>query len=110
MHYNYQRQARKKTGREDPGRAVSLESGCTNVWGFSLPVAPIVATVAASSFGVPQRSVIVSKVAGVQNLRARIVLAVERRNRGRATRGHRGLRRVKPETEVVHLDGIEGRI
>src|SRR5262249_49323654 len=59
---------------------------------------------------VPERTMIVREVAGVEHLDTRIVLTVEGGNGGGATSGLSSFRRSEPETEVVHLDRIEGRI
>ena len=53
---------------------------------------------------------VVGEVAGIQNLKAGVVLPIERRVVRRAARLPGVSRRVKPETEMVHLDRVEGRI
>ena len=63
-----------------------------------------------SARNIPQRAVVIGEVGGVQHLQARIVLAIEWRLCGRATRILRRLEGIKPQSEMVHLNGIEGGI
>src|SRR4051794_36820903 len=76
-----------------------------------IPVAiTAVAITGSGADDVPERTVIVREVGGIQHLQARIVLAIEWRLRRRATRALCRLERIKPQSEVVHLNRIEGRI
>src|SRR5215470_16949169 len=58
----------------------------------------------------PQWSLIVWEVAGVQNLNAGIVLTIEGSDGGRTPGRPSRFRRAKPKTEVIHLYRVEGGI
>src|ERR1051326_948255 len=58
---------------------------------------------------VPQRSVVVREIAGVQNLESGVMLAVEESLSGRAAHRDGSGRRTEPQTQVIHLNGIERR-
>src|SRR6185312_8102891 len=57
-------------------------------------------------FELPQRALLVGEVGGVQHLKARVVLAIERSHTGRAPGVLRIRRRIEPQAQVIHLDGV----
>src|SRR5262249_16759312 len=57
-----------------------------------------------------QRTLQIREVAGIQDLNAGVVLAVERRDVGRATRILRVDRRVEPETEMKRVHRVGYRV
>src|SRR5215831_16007940 len=53
---------------------------------------------------------IVGKVAGVEYLEAGVVLAIESGHSRRTARRLSSCGRVKPQAQMIHLDGIERRV
>src|SRR5262249_13888988 len=59
---------------------------------------------------IPKGAVVVGEIAGVENLKTGIVFTVEERLTGGTAGVGGGLRRVKPQSEVIHLNRIERRV
>src|SRR5262249_32100108 len=57
---------------------------------------------------IPQRAVVVGEIAGIEDLQAGIVLTIEEGRCGGTSSTRGCLRRPKPQSEMIHLNRIEG--